>query len=87
MGLFEDDANVRPVKKSPAPKAKPKPKKKRNVGDAIVGRAESKVKLVDAPVSVGGAVAMDEVDLRGAKTTRKKADTGRIQPPINYVAD
>ena len=90
MSLFEPDDQVRKVKKQPVKKVAKKKaaKKKRTLGDQIASKTESKKILVDGPVAVGGSVSFEEMDAPPtAKAAAKKADSGRIEPQINYVTD
>jgi len=89
MGLFEDDENVRRVKKVKAhSETKPKrSKEKKTLATKILAKVESKQNLVEA-ASGSGSVKFEDVDVSPAsRKNAKKVDKGIIEPLINYVSD
>jgi len=88
-GIFEDDANVRPVKKVKQPKAAKSTKPKRSMASKILDKVEDKGILV-AAASAKDGVSYEDVDVMPGKRTKAvkaKAESGKLVPPINYVSD
>lgn len=86
MGIFEDDAKVRKVKKAPK---KPKDEKRvvgGGLGDAITSHGTRDVAAMAAAAAKGGQKFID-VDAKpkvAAKKQEKKEDD-TIVPPIDYL--
>lgn len=90
MGLFEDDANVRPQPKKPKPKAATKKVAAKPSGMAarMLEKVEGRADLVGMAGS-GNVIDFAKVDVSPLrkKKAAKKEDDGKLSPPINYVKD
>lgn len=87
-GLFEDDSEVRKVKKPSAPKQKAEPKKRsKSVSDKLVEKSEGKGKLVELASSDSeSSNQFEKIDLVKLKRSKsEKVDDELIEPPINYI--